>query len=202
MTSWYPNLQISSQRGPLKQLQQPPRPHGRTIKRPFRACKPKVTLSRYSRAKQLEQNYGIDCITVWRQGRNPKKRLPRAIRLSLRTSVCDTEAFQQWIENQTLVHNAVRLNLWVLARRLTKKIMGMDLPISARPCAMPVRSDRRRRPCARYIVCRFPRSLRPRAGLSASATRWHWARTAIHPEQVAIINRCFGPSAEQIAEAR
>jgi predicted DNA-binding transcriptional regulator AlpA len=79
-------------------LQQPPRPQGRTIKRPFQACKPEVTLSRYIRAKQLEQNYGINRITVWRQGHNPKKRFPRAIRLSLRTSVYDAEEVQQWIE--------------------------------------------------------------------------------------------------------
>jgi predicted DNA-binding transcriptional regulator AlpA len=75
------------------------------IKPPCRACEQEATVSRYIRVKQLEQDYGIDRVTVWRWGRNPKKRFPRAIRLSSRISVYDAEAIEQWIENQGVAND-------------------------------------------------------------------------------------------------
>lgn len=53
-------------------------------------------MSRYIRVKQLEQDYGIDRVTVWRWSHNPKKGFPRAIRLSSRVSVYDAEAVEAW----------------------------------------------------------------------------------------------------------
>jgi predicted DNA-binding transcriptional regulator AlpA len=57
-------------------------------------------MSRYIRAKQLEQDYGIDRVTVWRWGRDPKKRFPRPIRLSRSVSLYDVEAIETWFRER------------------------------------------------------------------------------------------------------
>ncbi len=62
-------------------------------------------MARYIRVKQLEKDYGIDRVTVWRWGRNPRKGFPKAIRLSSRISVYDAEAVQQWIEHQAVAND-------------------------------------------------------------------------------------------------
>lgn len=63
-------------------------------------------MSRYIRAKQLEQDYGIDRVTVWRWGRDPKKRFPRPIRLSRSVSLYDVRrlrrGFGQGVQSQRM----------------------------------------------------------------------------------------------------
>ena len=55
---------------------------------------------RYIRAKQLEEQYGIDRITAWRWSRDQKKGFPKAIRLAPNLSVYDKADVDAWFESR------------------------------------------------------------------------------------------------------
>ncbi len=78
----------------------------------------------------------------------------------------------------------------------------LDLSLSGRAGAMPVRGFRRRCPAIDTIHADF----RDLDGLERDCRRSRrdgfLGRMAIHPDQVAIINRCYAPSDDEIAEAR
>ncbi|MGI9449716.1 MAG: helix-turn-helix transcriptional regulator [Geminicoccaceae bacterium] len=53
---------------------------------------------KYIRAKQLEEQYGIDRITAWRWSRDRSKAFPKAIRLAANVSVYDRAEVDAWFE--------------------------------------------------------------------------------------------------------
>ncbi len=57
-------------------------------------------MPRYLRPKQLEQEYGIDTVTIWRWTRNPEKKFPQPVRVSARICLYDAEEVRKWFRNQ------------------------------------------------------------------------------------------------------
>lgn len=53
---------------------------------------------KYIRAKQLEEQYGIDRITAWRWSKDRCKAFPKAIRLAANVSVYDKAEVDAWFE--------------------------------------------------------------------------------------------------------
>ena len=61
---------------------------------------------KYIRAKQLEEQYGIDRITAWRWSKDQTKAFPRAIRLAPNVSVFDKAEVDAWFESQKKSRNS------------------------------------------------------------------------------------------------
>lgn len=53
-------------------------------------------MPRYIRAKQLEQDYGIDRVTAWRWAHDPERNFPKPTRMAQNLSVYDALEIENW----------------------------------------------------------------------------------------------------------
>jgi predicted DNA-binding transcriptional regulator AlpA len=62
-------------------------------------------MTRYIRAKQIKQDFGIDRTTAWKWSRSPEHRFPKVIRLSHKVSVYDVDELEAWFTAHRLSAN-------------------------------------------------------------------------------------------------
>lgn len=59
-------------------------------------------MQKYLRAKQMEEEYGIDKVTIWRWTKNPAKKFPQPIRVSATISLYDAVAVRKWFKRMAI----------------------------------------------------------------------------------------------------